>query len=62
MVGVLRIIKIDPGTEHAIRESLKIYVYLSSLFVSVVQVRLCRDFLFVILYLYNCEDNASKSF
>ena len=62
MVGVLRIIKIDPGTEHAIRESLKIYVYLFSIFVSVVQVRLCWDFLFVILYLYNCEDNASKSF
>ena len=53
MVGVLRIIKIDPGTEHAIRGSLKM-TYLSSIFVSVIQ--------FYILYLYNREDNASKSF
>lgn len=51
MVGVLRIIKIDPGTEHAIRGSLKM-TYDFSLFVSVFQVRLCGDFLFVILYLY----------
>lgn len=59
MVGVLRIIKIDPGREHAIRGSLKM-TYLFSLFVSVFQVRLY--FPFVILSLYNCEDNASKSF
>ena len=35
MVGVLRIIKIDPGTEHATRGSLKM-TYSFSLFVSVI--------------------------
>ena len=61
MVGVLRIIKIDPGTEHATRGSLKM-TYSFSLFV----ISFCYPsealLSFVILYLYNCEDNASKSF